>query len=80
MCRSIKPLFNLEPAATPDEIEAAARQFVRKVSGFRRPSRANQEAVDQAVTEIAGVLTALMASLTTARPPKTRPSSNPAGD
>jgi hypothetical protein len=80
MCRSIKPLFNLEPAATPDEIEAAARQFVRKVSGFRRPSRANQEAVDQAVTEIAGVLTTLLDSMTAARPPKTRPGSGPAGD
>jgi hypothetical protein len=79
MCRSIKPLFNLDPAATDQEIEAAARQFVRKVSGFRQPSRANQPAFDQAIDEIAGTVTQLLASLSTRRPPRTRPPAKHAG-
>ena len=52
MCRSIKQLRNSEAPATPEEIEAAARQFVRKVSGYRRPSRTNEAAFEQAITEI----------------------------
>lgn len=52
MCRSIKQLRNSETPATPEEIEAAARQFVRKVSGYRRPSRTNEAAFEQAITEI----------------------------
>ena len=55
MCRSIKPLYNFEPPATEDEIAAAALQYVRKISGFRAPSRANSAAFEQAVEEIAEV-------------------------
>ena len=55
MCRSIKTLRSLETPATPDDVEAAALQFVRKVSGYRKPSRANQEVFDAAVAEIAAV-------------------------
>ena len=53
MCRSIKPLFNFEPAATEDEVRAAALQFVRKLSGFQSPSQVNQHAFDHAVEDIA---------------------------
>lgn len=72
MCRSIKPLFNFEPPATEQEIEAAARQFVRKVSGFPRPSRANEAAFDRAVAEVAASCRTLLASLETHAPPKSR--------
>lgn len=52
MCRSIKTLRSIEPAATPEEVEAAALQFVRKISGYRKPSKANQKVFDRAVREI----------------------------
>ncbi len=72
MCRNIRPLFNFEPPATPDEVEAAAIQFVRKVSGSTRPSQANQAVFDQAVEEIAAATARLVAGLTTTAPPKNR--------
>ena len=72
MCRSIRPLFNFEPPATPDEIEAAARQYVRKVSGFQKPSQANREAFEQAVADIAARTRALLDELETKAPPRDR--------
>src|SRR5204863_5898528 len=72
MCRNIKPLFNFEPAVTEDEVRAASLQFVRKVSGFNKPSRANQAAFDAAVDEIAAVASDLLRSLETDAPPKNR--------
>jgi hypothetical protein len=72
MCRNIKPLFNLEPAVNDDEIEAAALQFVRKISGFNKPSQANQAAFDQAVAEISAISRSLLAQLETTAQPKTR--------
>lgn len=72
MCRNIRPLFNFEPPATPNEVEAAALQFVRKISGFTKPSQTNQAAFDAAVAEIAAVSTRLLAALETNAPPKDR--------
>ncbi len=72
MCRSIKTLNNLEPPATTDEIESAALQYVRKLSGARAPSKANQEAFDQAVADITRATHALLDSLTTTAPPRNR--------
>lgn len=72
MCRSIRPLFNFDPPATEDEIEAAALQFVRKVSGYRKPSQANTDAFDKAVAEIAAASARLLDSLETSAPPKDR--------
>lgn len=72
MCRSIKTLFNFEPPATAEEIRAAALQFVRKVSGTRQPSGANQAAFDRAVGEVEASVTALLASLVTQAAPKNR--------
>ena len=63
MCRSIKTLRNLEPTATPEDVEAAALQFVRKVSGYHKPSRANEEAFDRAVTEVSAAVHRLLESL-----------------
>ncbi len=69
MCRSIKTLFNFEPPASEEEIRAASLQFVRKLSGFTRPSQANQAAFDQAVDAVADAARVLLESLsTTARP------------
>jgi hypothetical protein len=65
MCRNIHVLFNFEPPATQDEINAAAEQFVRKVSGFARPSEANQKAFSRAVNEISETTTRLLGSLVT---------------
>lgn len=65
MCRNIKPLFNYDPPASEEEIAASALQYVRKVSGFTRPSQANQAAFDTAVQEIARVTQTLLESLTT---------------
>lgn len=65
MCRSIKQLRNAETPATPDEIAAAARQFVRKVSGYRRPSRRNEDAFEQAITEISAATEKLLKNLVT---------------
>ncbi len=72
MCRNIRPLFNFEPEVTDDEIHAASLQFVRKVSGFTKPSQANQEAFDRAVAQIAAITRDLMDDLTTAAPAKDR--------
>jgi hypothetical protein len=72
MCRNIKTLFNFDPPATPDEIQAASEQFVRKLSGFTRPSQANQEAFDRAVEDVAEVARRLLDSLVTNAPPKDR--------
>ncbi len=72
MCRSIKPLFNFEPPATEEEVRAAALQFVRKLSGFQVPSKANQAAFDHAVEEVAGAARRLVGGLVTATPPRNR--------
>jgi hypothetical protein len=72
MCRNIKPLFNFEPAATEDEIHAAALQFVRKISGFNKPSKANEAAFNQAVDEITRILAQLLATLESGAAPKNR--------
>lgn len=74
MCRNITELRGLQPAATPEEIAAAARQYVRKVSGITRPSAANVEAFEAAVTEVTETTTRLLGSLPPRRqPPKTVP-------
>jgi hypothetical protein len=72
MCRSIHNLFNFDPPATPDEVRAAALQFVRKVSGFTRPSQSNQPAFDAAVEAIASDCSQLLASLITNAPSRNR--------
>lgn len=72
MCRSIKPLFNFDPPATTSEIDAAALQYVRKVSGYRKPSQANSAAFDLAVAEIAAATQRLLDSLETAAPKRDR--------
>lgn len=72
MCRNIRPLFNFEPPATPDEIHAAALQYVRKVSGTRAPSQANTDPFERAVAEIAEATRRLVESLETTAPPKNR--------
>jgi hypothetical protein len=72
MCRNIRPLFNYDPPVTEDEVRAAATQFVRKVSGFTRPSAVNQAAVDKAVAGVAGVVRTLLADLVTTAPPRDR--------
>jgi hypothetical protein len=72
MCRNIKTLHNFEPPATQDEVQAAALQYVRKISGTNKPSRANQEAFDRAVEEVAAASRALLASLVTTAPPRNR--------
>ncbi len=72
MCRNIKTLYNFEPPVTDDEIRAASLQFVRKVSGFSKPSKANEAAFLAAVDEIAAVCNTLLSSLETNAPPKNR--------
>lgn len=72
MCRNIRPLFNFEPLATEDEIRAAALQYVRKVSGFTKPSQVNEAAFHEAVNQIAAVTRTLCDSLQTNAPPKNR--------
>jgi hypothetical protein len=72
MCRNIRTLHNFEPPATPDEVHAAALQFVRKVSGTAKPSVANQAAFEEAVHEIAHITRHLLEHLTTTAPPKDR--------
>ncbi|MDQ2830564.1 MAG: DUF2277 domain-containing protein [Chloroflexota bacterium] len=72
MCRSIKTLANMEPSASDEEIRAAALQFVRKLSGAHRPSRANEPAFDQAVEEMTAAASRLVRSLSTSAPPRTR--------
>ncbi len=72
MCRNIHTLYNFEPAATDDEVHAAALQFVRKISGSTKPSKANAEAFERAVEEIAHISRHLLADLVTTAPPKNR--------
>ena len=72
MCRSIKTLHNFQPPATDEEIRASALQFVRKLSGFARPSKANQLAFDRAVDQVASTAHELLASLVTNAPPRDR--------
>jgi hypothetical protein len=72
MCRNIRPLFNFEPPASEEEIRAASLQFVRKLSGFHKPSAANQAAFDRAVDEIAASAGTFLDSLVTNAPPRDR--------
>lgn len=72
MCRNIRPLFNFDPPVTPEEIEAASLQFVRKISGFTRPSQANADAFAEAVREVSAVSARLLHSLETNASPKNR--------
>ena len=72
MCRNIKMLFNFDPPVTPDEIHAASLQFVRKISGFNRPSKANEEAFVSAIDAISNISANLLSSLETNSPPKNR--------
>ncbi|MGH6798615.1 MAG: DUF2277 domain-containing protein [Roseiarcus sp.] len=72
MCRNIRPLFNFEPPASEAEVRASALQFVRKVSGFTRPSQANAEAFERAVDEVAEAARKLILSLHSAAPPRDR--------
>lgn len=72
MCRSIKTLHNFEPPATEEEISASALQFVRKLSGFSRPSQTNQAAFDRAVDQVTAAARELLAALVTSTPPRDR--------
>ena len=72
MCRNIRTLYHFDPPVTPEEVEAASLQFVRKVSGFSKPSAANQEPFDLAVREISDAVARLLDSLVTAAPPRNR--------
>jgi hypothetical protein len=72
MCRNIKTLFNFDPPATQEEIRAASLQFVRKLSGFTKPSKANEAVFDQAVEEVTDIAERLIASLVTTAPPRDR--------
>ena len=72
MCRNIKTLFNFEPPATEDEVRAASLQFVRKLSGFNKPSQANEAAFHRAVDEVAAAAQTLLASLSTTAQPRDR--------
>jgi len=72
MCRNIRPLFNFEPPATDDEIRASALQFVRKVSGFTKPSQANEAVFDRAVEDVSAIVHRLLGELVTAAPAKDR--------
>jgi len=72
MCRNIRPLFNFDPPVTEEEIRAASLQFVRKISGFTKPSKANEDAFSRAVDEVAAAARTLVDSLTTSAPPRDR--------
>ena len=72
MCRNIRPLFNFDPPASDEEIRASALQFVRRLSGFNRPSQHNQEAFDRAVEEVSDAARRLLTSLHTQAPPRDR--------
>jgi len=72
MCRNIKPLFNFDPPVTDDEVKAASLQFVRKISGFTKPSKANERSFQDAVDEVAGISIRLLRTLETNAPPKNR--------
>jgi hypothetical protein len=72
MCRNIKTLFNFDPPVTPDEVRAASIQFVRKITGFNKPSKANEAAFNAAIEEVAAISMHLLKSLETNAPPKSR--------
>ena len=72
MCRNIRTLFNFHPPVTPEEVRAASLQFVRKISGFTKPTKANEAAFAAAVEEITGIASRLLRSLETTAPPKNR--------
>jgi len=72
MCRNIKTLFNFDPPVTEDEIRAASLQFVRKITGFNKPSKANEDSFQAAVDDVAGISLRLLGSLETTAPPKNR--------
>jgi hypothetical protein len=72
MCRNIKTLFNFDPPVTEDEVRAASLQFVKKITGFNKPSKANEESFQAAIDEIAGISSRLLHSLETTAPPKNR--------
>ena len=72
MCRNIKTLFNFDPPVTPDEVRAASLQFVRKITGFNKPSKANEAAFSSAIEEVAAISQRLLRSLETTAPPKNR--------
>ena len=72
MCRNIKPLFNFEPQTSDDEMRASALQYVRKISGYNKPSKANQEAFDRAVEQVTAVTRELLGSLVTEAGPRDR--------
>jgi hypothetical protein len=72
MCRNIKTLFNFDPPVTDDEVRAASLQFVRKITGFNKPSKANEDAFQGAIDQIAGICSGLLRSLETNAPPKSR--------
>ncbi len=72
MCRNIRPLYNFEPPATEDEVRAAALQYVRKISGFSKPSQANEEAFERAIDAVTDSSMRLLGELVTAAPPKDR--------
>ena len=72
MCRNIKPLYNFAPVATNDEIKNASLQFVRKVSGYSKPSKANEDAYNKAVEDVSKAVNELLDSLVTTAPPKSR--------
>jgi len=72
MCRNIKALFNFDPPVTDQEVRAASLQFVRKITGFNKPSKANEAAFENAIDEIAGISARLLHSLDTNAPPKNR--------
>ena len=72
MCRNIKPLFNFDPPVTNEEIRAASLQFVRKISGFNKPSKANEAAFEAAIDEVAEISARLIRSLETSAPPRNR--------
>ena len=72
MCRNIRTLFNFDPPVTPDEVHAASLQFVRKITGFNKPSKANEAAFEQAIADIAKISSRLLHSLETTATPKNR--------
>jgi hypothetical protein len=72
MCRNIRTLYNFDPPATEEEVRAAATQYVRKISGFTKPSRANEEAFSRAIDAVAAASMELLVELSTAAPPKNR--------
>jgi hypothetical protein len=72
MCRNIKPLFNFDPPVTPEEVRAASLQFVRKISGFHKPSKANEDSFNTAIDEVAAASMRLLRSLETTASPRSR--------